>query len=92
MLPSVGQAPKIDLKPFPEHLKYVYLGENDMLQVIIKKELVLNLKARLTEVLHKQNLAIGWILVDLLGVSPKGVYIGFFWRMEINPLWSLSDI
>ncbi|CAM8892933.1 unnamed protein product [Rhodiola kirilowii] len=35
-LPSVMQAPKIELKPLTGHLKYAFLGDNDTLPVIIK--------------------------------------------------------
>ena len=28
LLPSIVQAPKLELKPLPEQLKYVILGEN----------------------------------------------------------------
>ncbi|CAM8944223.1 unnamed protein product [Rhodiola kirilowii] len=38
-LPSVMQAPKIELKPLPGHLKYAFLGDNDTLPVIIKSGL-----------------------------------------------------
>ncbi|XP_071917965.1 uncharacterized protein [Coffea arabica] len=35
LLPSVVQAPVLELKPLPKHLKYVYLGEGETLPVII---------------------------------------------------------
>ncbi|CAM8997619.1 unnamed protein product [Rhodiola kirilowii] len=38
-LPSTVQAPKLEMKPLPEHLKYAFLGENDTLPVIIKNGL-----------------------------------------------------
>ncbi|CAN6573221.1 unnamed protein product [Malus baccata var. baccata] len=39
MLPSVVQPPTLELKPLPSHLKYVYLGENEKLPVIISTSL-----------------------------------------------------
>ncbi|KAM1043307.1 hypothetical protein ACFX2A_035379 [Malus domestica] len=33
MLPSVIQAPVLELKPLPDHLKYVFLGDNETLPV-----------------------------------------------------------
>ncbi|XP_062113969.1 uncharacterized protein LOC133824977 [Humulus lupulus] len=33
--PSVEEPPQLELKPLPSHLKYVYLGDNDTLPVII---------------------------------------------------------
>ena len=35
LLPSVVQPPVLELKSLPEHLKYVYLGDNETLPVII---------------------------------------------------------
>ncbi|XP_060965266.1 uncharacterized protein LOC133034234 [Cannabis sativa] len=37
--PSIQEPPKLELKPLPSHLKYAYLGENDMLPVIIAANL-----------------------------------------------------
>nr|XP_027062678.1 uncharacterized protein LOC113689040 [Coffea arabica] len=39
VLPSVVQAPVLELKPLPEHLKYAYLGDNETLPVIISSAL-----------------------------------------------------
>ncbi|CAM8892832.1 unnamed protein product [Rhodiola kirilowii] len=69
-LPSVMQAPKIELKPLPGHLKYAFLGDNDTLPVIIKSGLEAGQEQRLIKVLKQHKLAIGWTLADLRGVSP----------------------
>ncbi|KAK9155104.1 hypothetical protein Sjap_002584 [Stephania japonica] len=39
ILPSLLKAPTLELKPLPEHLKYMFLGENDTLPVIISAKL-----------------------------------------------------
>ena len=39
LLPSVLHAPTLELKPLPEHLQYIYLGENEILPIIISKSL-----------------------------------------------------
>ncbi|CAN6576804.1 unnamed protein product [Malus baccata var. baccata] len=39
MLPSVVQPPTLELKPLPSHLKYVFLGEDETLPVIISTSL-----------------------------------------------------
>ncbi|CAM8940997.1 unnamed protein product [Rhodiola kirilowii] len=70
LLPSVMQAPKIDLKPLPGHLKYAFLGDNDTLPVIIKIGLEAGQERSLIKVLRQHKLAIGWTLADLRGVSP----------------------
>ncbi|XP_062113634.1 uncharacterized protein LOC133824687 [Humulus lupulus] len=36
---SIVQAPTLELKPLPEHLRYVYLGNNETLPVIIARNL-----------------------------------------------------
>ncbi|CAM8978385.1 unnamed protein product [Rhodiola kirilowii] len=69
-LPSVMQAPEIELKPLPGHLKYAFLGENNTLSVIIKSGLEAEQERRLEKVLRHHKLAIGWTLADLRGVSP----------------------
>ncbi|CAM8934700.1 unnamed protein product [Rhodiola kirilowii] len=69
-LPSVMQAPKIELKPLPGHLKYAFLGDNDTLPVIIKSGLEAGQEQNLIKVLKQHKLAIGWTLADLRGVSP----------------------
>ncbi|XP_021722464.1 uncharacterized protein LOC110689953 [Chenopodium quinoa] len=39
LLPSIVQAPEVELKPLLDHLKYAFLGENDTLPVIIASNL-----------------------------------------------------
>ncbi|KAM2388520.1 hypothetical protein ACFXTH_037952 [Malus domestica] len=39
LLPSIVQAPILDLKPLPSHLKYIFLGENETLPAIISSSL-----------------------------------------------------
>ncbi|CAM8963300.1 unnamed protein product [Rhodiola kirilowii] len=69
-LPSIVQAPEMELKPLPDHLKYVILGDNESLPVIIKSGLEMDQERRLIEVLSRHKMAIGWTLGDLRGISP----------------------
>ncbi|XP_026420046.1 uncharacterized protein LOC113316027 [Papaver somniferum] len=39
LVPSILQTPKLELKPLPNHLKYLYLGYKEELPVIVSKEL-----------------------------------------------------
>ncbi|CAN6691837.1 unnamed protein product [Malus baccata var. baccata] len=39
LLPSIIQAPTLELKPLPSHLKYIFLGENETLPAIISSSL-----------------------------------------------------
>ena len=42
LLPSIQQAPKLELKPLPTHLKYAFLGDKETLPMIIAKGLESN--------------------------------------------------
>ncbi|CAN6560281.1 unnamed protein product [Malus baccata var. baccata] len=70
MLPSVVQPPTLELKPLPSHLKYVFLGEDDTLPVIISSSLTAQEESKLVRVLKEYKTAIGWTLADIKGISP----------------------
>ncbi|KAI3669358.1 hypothetical protein L6452_40591 [Arctium lappa] len=67
LLPSVEQAPDLELKPLPDHLKYAYLGENDTLPVIISANLSPREEGELVKVLKEHKGAIGWTIVNIKG-------------------------
>ncbi|KAH9716155.1 hypothetical protein KPL71_021360 [Citrus sinensis] len=71
LLPSIVQAPTLELKPLPEHLQYIYLGENETLPVIIAKTLTLVQQEKLIRVLRDHKTAIGWTIADIKGISPS---------------------
>ncbi|KAJ9568340.1 hypothetical protein OSB04_004306 [Centaurea solstitialis] len=71
LLPSVLQAPKLELKTLPEHLKYVYLGEGENLPVIISSRLDPSEEKKLVSVLKRYKEAIGWTIADIKGLSPS---------------------
>ena len=70
LLPSILQAPEIELKPLPDHLKYVFLGDNKTLPVIIAKDLTLLQEERLIRVLRDHKTAIGRTITNIKGISP----------------------
>ncbi|CAN6544084.1 unnamed protein product [Malus baccata var. baccata] len=70
LLPSVIQPPSLELKPLPSHLKYVFLGEQETLPVIIYSSLTIQEEDKLVRVLREYKTAIGWTLVDIKGISP----------------------
>ncbi|CAN6586318.1 unnamed protein product [Malus baccata var. baccata] len=70
MLPSVVQPPTLELKPLPSHLRYVFLGEDKTLPVIISSSLTAQEESKLVRVLKEYKMAIGWILADIKGISP----------------------
>ncbi|CAN6579303.1 unnamed protein product [Malus baccata var. baccata] len=69
-LPSVVQPPTLELKPLPSHLKYVFLGEDETLPVIISSSLTTLEDSKLVRVLKEYKTAIGWTLADIKGISP----------------------
>ncbi|CAN6541991.1 unnamed protein product [Malus baccata var. baccata] len=70
LLPSVIQAPVLELKPLPDHLKYVFLGDEETLPVIVSSSLTALEEEKLIRVLKKHKTAIGWTLADIKGISP----------------------
>ncbi|CAN6677821.1 unnamed protein product [Malus baccata var. baccata] len=70
LLPSVIQAPVLELKPLPDHLKYVFLGDNETLPVIVSSSLMAIEEEKLIRVLKEHKTAIGWTLADIRGISP----------------------
>ncbi|CAN6547416.1 unnamed protein product [Malus baccata var. baccata] len=69
MLPSVVQPPTLELKPLPSHLRYVFLGEDETLPVIISSSLTAQEESKLVRVLKEYKTAIGWTLADIKGIS-----------------------
>ncbi|CAN6697905.1 unnamed protein product [Malus baccata var. baccata] len=70
LLPSIVQAPILDLKPLPSHLKYIFLGENETLPAIISSSLTAQEEEKLVRVLKEFKSALGWTLADIKGISP----------------------
>ncbi|CAN6695169.1 unnamed protein product [Malus baccata var. baccata] len=69
LLPSIV-LPTLELKPLPSHLKYVFLGEDQTLPVIISSSLTAQEEDKLIRVLKEHKYAIGWTLADIKGISP----------------------
>ncbi|CAN6557527.1 unnamed protein product [Malus baccata var. baccata] len=70
LLPSVIQAPVLELKPLPNHLKYAFLGEEETLPIIVSSSLTALEEEKLIRVLKEHKTAIGWTLADIKGISP----------------------
>jgi len=51
LLPSILQAPELELKPLPDNLKYVFIGDNNTLAVIIAKGLTSMQEEKLVKLL-----------------------------------------
>nr|GEU94299.1 hypothetical protein [Tanacetum cinerariifolium] len=61
------EPPEVELKELPPHMEYAFLGENDKWLVIILKDLSVNEKSALIEVLKLRKKAIAWNLTDIKG-------------------------
>ncbi|KAM1219686.1 hypothetical protein ACFX2G_047725 [Malus domestica] len=70
LLPSIIQAPILELKPLPSHLKYIFLGEKETLPAIISSSLTAQEEEKLLRVLKEFKSALGWTLADIKGISP----------------------
>ncbi|CAN6679432.1 unnamed protein product [Malus baccata var. baccata] len=70
LLPLVVQPPTLELKPLPSHLKYVFLGDDETLPVIISNTFTAQEEDKLVRVLREYKTAIGWTLADIKGISP----------------------
>jgi len=67
---SIEEAPKLELKALPSHLRYAFLGANESLPVILSSALSeLQVKASL-KILRKRKKAIGWQMADIHGINP----------------------
>ncbi|XP_071926192.1 uncharacterized protein [Coffea arabica] len=68
--PSCEQAPRLEFKPLPKHLKYTFLGEKETLPVIVNAALDEEQLDKLLRVLRKHLKAIGWTISDIKRISP----------------------
>ena len=68
--PSIKEAPKLELKPLPPHLRYVFLGKDDTLPVIIASDLNVHQVESLVKVLKRFKRSIGWTIANNIGIPP----------------------
>nr|GEY80414.1 DNA-directed DNA polymerase [Tanacetum cinerariifolium] len=66
---SNDKPPEVELKELPPHLEYVFLGDNNKWHVIISKDLSVDEKTALINVLKSQKQAIAWKLTDIKGID-----------------------
>nr|GEY45265.1 reverse transcriptase domain-containing protein [Tanacetum cinerariifolium] len=68
---SDDEPPEVELKELPPYLEYAFLGENEKWPVIIAKDLNINKKSALINVLKSRKKAIAWKLTDIRGIDPE---------------------
>ncbi|RDX84919.1 hypothetical protein CR513_33952, partial [Mucuna pruriens] len=78
--------PPMELKPLPSHLKYAYLDSEQQLPVIIANNLFQEQEDKLLKVLRQHKKAIGWKLLDLLGINPSICMHRILMEEEIKPI------
>ncbi|XP_060197992.1 uncharacterized protein LOC132626971 [Lycium barbarum] len=69
---SIVEPPKIELKQFPTHLRYEFLGPNKTLSVIISALLTEEQIEHLVEILREYIRVISWTIADIRGI-PSGI-------------------
>nr|GEX80611.1 reverse transcriptase domain-containing protein [Tanacetum cinerariifolium] len=67
----VEEPPELELKELPSHLEYAFLENSNKLPVIIAKNLKVNEKEALINVLKSHKWAIAWKISDIKGIDPK---------------------
>jgi len=91
LLTSILQAPKLELKPLPNNLKYVFIGDNNTLYVIITKRLTSLQEEKLVKLLCDHKTTIGWTLVDIKGISLSMCIHHILLEDNVKPTrWHLS--
>ena len=69
--PSIEEAPTLELKPLPEHLRYAFLGDASTLPVIIVSDLSGSDAEKFLRILREFKSAIGWTIADIKGIIPS---------------------
>ncbi|KAK4731638.1 hypothetical protein R3W88_024626 [Solanum pinnatisectum] len=68
--PSIEETPVLELKQLPYHLRYVFLGTNNTLFVILAADLNDEQVQAVIKVLIRYKRAIGWTIADIIGIPP----------------------
>nr|GEW08052.1 reverse transcriptase domain-containing protein [Tanacetum cinerariifolium] len=68
---SVEEPPELELKKLPSSLEYAFLEDSNKLPVIIGKNLKVNEREALINVLKSYKRAIAWKISDIKGINPR---------------------
>ena len=69
--PSIEKAPKLELKPLPHHLRYVFFGKSDNLPAFIASDFNMHQVGSLVKLLKGFKIAIGWTIADIIGIPSR---------------------
>jgi len=78
-------SPSIELKALPKLIKYVYLGEQETVLLIIASHLTIGHEESLMSIIRKHKDAIGWTITDIKGLSPAIVQHQIHLNEETTP-------
>nr|GEW87850.1 DNA-directed DNA polymerase [Tanacetum cinerariifolium] len=67
----VEEPPELELKELPSHLEYAFLEDSNKLPVIITKNLKVDEREALLNVLKSHKRAIAWKISDTKGINPR---------------------
>ncbi|KAH9724028.1 hypothetical protein KPL70_007340 [Citrus sinensis] len=70
-LPSIESPHILELKLLHSHLKYIYLGQNNTLPVIMSSTLNAGQEQSLVDLLGRYRRIIAWTMADIKGISPS---------------------
>ena len=90
LVPSIVQAPEIELKDLPSHFKYVFLGKHNTFPVIISNKLTTGQEDKLVKVLKEHKTALGWTIADIKGISPSTCMHRILLEDKAKPLGNLK--
>lgn len=65
----IEETPKLELKILPNHLKYVFFGDDLTLHVIISTKLKQKQKDKLIDILSQHKKAFNWTIANIRGIS-----------------------
>nr|XP_025678598.1 uncharacterized protein LOC112778504 [Arachis hypogaea] len=82
-----SQEQHVELKPLPPHLKYAYLDKAHKFPVIVARGLTPQQEEKLLNVLRRNKRAIGWSLVDLVGISSQVCEHRIFLEEGARAVW-----
>nr|GEW89974.1 reverse transcriptase domain-containing protein [Tanacetum cinerariifolium] len=68
---SVEEPPELELKDLSSHLEYAFLEDSNKLPVIIAKNLKVDEREALINVLKSHKWAIAWKIFDIKGIDPS---------------------
>nr|GEY82540.1 DNA-directed DNA polymerase [Tanacetum cinerariifolium] len=68
---SLEEPHEFELKDFPSHLEYAFLEDSNKLLVIIAKNLKVDEREALLNVLNSHKRAIAWKISDIKGIDPR---------------------